>query len=240
MSTDIIPDLKTYFSYNGCSYNFDKIDIYHCLEDDSRYVIGLFSYNKANDRFIKFRHRRNKDGSWGSILGIRFEPFMQYRFKRHDYDLKKGSFNVGVKEVYEEQVENANAIRIVNGMRKIIPLDYNEESYDAQRVIIGHTFQTLKQYYGPNGVEISTQELLKAHTKAHPTKLPEELPEEFVETASSTSVSFSVVCLDCIGYEDHFVNGEVYSATQSDGEMLVVESDDGTTHRMFADRFKRV
>ena len=244
------------FDYENCHYIFDETHIYHCLEDNSRYVVGVFTFNGGHDNWIKFRQRRRKDNSWGGFINHRLESFgyVKQPFGKHSYDnkFKPHTYDIQNTSVYSLEIFNENKERRKNGWKDLKPLVYEDEVIDAWRTIIRTSIQTYHRNCVSIGQPLNVGKALEEYDKdiiqyiiqyRFLKKVDEDGVNPFLygfETSSSSSASFEVMCLNAVGYEGKFVNGGSYMAFEADDDMIEVVSGDGSKHLMFKDRFVRV
>lgn len=248
------------FDYEDCHYVFDETHIYHCLDDNSRYVVGIFSFNGGHGNWIKFRQRRLNNNSWGGFINHRLEPlgYLNCQFGKHSYDnkFKPNTYDIQNKEEYGLELFNENKARIKRGLKDLKPLVYEYEVIDARRTIVRTSIQTLQNKYVSNSKPVDVRNVLMEYDKVViPPGLLMKVDEHDInpflrsfenpflsgfETSSSSTVSFEVMCLNASGYSGKFVNGGSYTAFEAKDDMLEVVADDGSRHLMFSDRFVRV
>lgn len=243
------------FDYDDCHYIFDETHIYHCLEDNSRYVVGIFTFNGEKGKWIRFRQRRLQNNEWGGFINRRFEPFgyLGYKLGKHSYDnkFKPHTYDIQDDFFYSLELFNENKNRQKNGLKDLKPLIYNEEVIDARRLIVRSSIQTLQHYLGTKAKEVDVQSALNEYDKLVLKSIQlksvgvgshknDFLQEGNCETSSSSAIAFEVMCLNARGYEGRFVNGGSYIAFEAKDDMIEVVSEDGSKHLMFEDRFVRV
>ncbi len=236
------------FDYEDCHYVFDETHIYHCLDDNSRYVVGIFSFNGGHGNWIKFRQRRLNNNSWGGFINHRLETFgyLNCKFGKHSYDnkFKPNTYDIQNQDEYGIELFNENKERQKNGLKDLKPLVYEEEVIDAWRTIIRTSIQTFQHNCVSNAKPVNVQAALLEYDRdviQYRFLRKYDNPFDFSDECEDISASsFEVMCLNAIGYSGKFVNGGSYTAFEAKDDMIEVVADDGSRHLMFSDRFVRV
>ncbi len=154
------------FCSHGHQFVFDNTRIFHCVENDWRYVAALFTYNGVKGNYIKFCQRRVKNG-WGSFIGkpkicqiqpalfINLTTFPSTKFKDSTFDVQSATYQNEYQKLLGEWLHGD-----IRGMRK---MSYEEEIVDVRREVIWLSLPTMVSMYGaykrPPVKELTSEEL---------------------------------------------------------------------------------
>lgn len=247
------------FSSHGHKYEFNQTRIFHCIENDRKYIASLFTYNGYKGNFIKFCQRRVKNG-WGGYIGkpkiTQMMPCLYFTFTdSHDFPSKKfrnSTFDIQ-SDTYKNEYQKLLGEHLHKAILGMHKMSYEEEIVDVRREIIWLSLSqmaTMHGVYKKNSTNLTPEELydvikeydfLNGIEPKYKESWPEviEQPEDEVQKYLEAEIKTeSVKCLDDEGYEGVLVRGESYQVISRDEEMIEIITKDGLAIRLFNDRFE--